>query len=70
MPLTHSLASTLIAYHDSAHGGGSGNLTLLFVFVGVIATAGWLIFSEMKWRNTLLVSAAGWVVVLGLSFTF
>lgn len=70
MPLTPLLTSALIAYHDGAHSGGSGNLTVLFVFLGVIATAGWLIFSEMKWRNTLLVSAAGWVVVIGLSFAF
>ena len=60
----------LFAFHDGATRGGSGNLAILFVFVGVLGTAGWLIFSEMKWRNTLLVTAAGWVVILGLSFGF
>jgi hypothetical protein len=70
MSMTSFPTSTLIAYHDSAHGGGSGNLAVLFVFLGVLATAAWLIFSEMRWRNTLLITAAGWVVVVGLSLAF
>ena len=70
MPMTPFLTSALMAYHDGVQRSGSGNLTVLFVFLGVLATAGWLIFSELRWRNTLLVTAAGWVIVLALSFAF
>jgi hypothetical protein len=54
------------AYHGG-QGGGSG-LALLAVFVGLIATAGWLIFSELEWRNTVLITLAGWAVGLALTF--
>jgi len=70
MPMAPFLMSALMAYHDGVQRSGSGNLTVLFVFLGVLATAGWLIFSELRWRNTLLVTAAGWVIVLALSFAF
>ena len=70
MPLPHLFMSALLAYHGTTHGGGSGGMAVLFVFLGVLATAGWLIFSELRWRNTLLITTAGWVVVLTLSFTF
>jgi len=61
-------ASTIIsiAYHGG-QGGGSG-LALLAVFVGIVATAGWLIFSELEWRHTVAITVAGWAVGLGLTF--
>ncbi len=66
MSSTASNLSVLLAYHDG-QSGGSG-LPLLVVFVGILATAGWLIFSELEWRNTVLITVAGWVVGLGLTF--
>ena len=55
----------LLAYHGTQ---GGGNLPMLFVFLGVLATAGWLIFSTLEWRYTVMTSIAGWAVLLGLTF--
>jgi hypothetical protein len=68
MPIAPLATSALIAYHDSQ--GGTSGLALLFVFVGLLATAGWLIFSELEWRHTVLITVAGWVVGLALTFGF
>lgn len=70
MPVPHVLTPAMFAYHGTTHTSGSGSMTVLFVFLGVLATAGWLIFSELRWRHTVLVTVAGWVAVLALSFTF
>jgi hypothetical protein len=37
-----------------------------WVFGGLIATAVWLLFSRLRWRSTVAVTVAGWVVGLGL----
>jgi hypothetical protein len=59
--------SALFASHQRLHGGG-GNLAVLWVFLGVLASAGWLIFSELPFRTTVAVTAVGWVAVTGLSY--
>ena len=67
-------AATLLAYHDGTSGGGGGgaapggSMVLLFVFLGVLATAGWLIFSEMRWATTVTIAAVGWVAGIALMF--
>jgi uncharacterized protein (DUF427 family) len=64
-----SLATTAVfAYHPTHAGSEGGNLMVLFVFLGVVATAAWLMFSELKWIQTVSVAAGGWVA--GLSFAF
>ena len=69
MPLPLLYAPVVIAYHGTqAEGGGSGGSWLLFVFLGGTATAGWLLFSQLRWRNTVMVAVAGWLVAFVLSF--
>jgi hypothetical protein len=57
-----------LANHQRTH-GSSGNLAILWVFLGVLGTAGWLIFSELSWTRTLLVTVLGWVAVVGLTIS-
>jgi type IV secretory pathway VirB2 component (pilin) len=66
MPTTTLATSAWLAYHGTQTGGG--NLAILFVFIGVIATVGWLIFSKLSWRNTVIVTVAGWIGGLVLTF--
>ncbi len=68
MPIADVATRVLLAYHDSQ--GGNSSLVLLFVFLGVVATAGWLIFSELEWRHTVMVTVGGWVAGLVLTFGF
>jgi hypothetical protein len=64
-----SLATaSVFAYHPTHAGSEGGNLVVLFVFLGVVATAAWLMFSELKWVQTVSVAVGGWVA--GLSFAF
>lgn len=62
--------TSVLAYHDTGHGGGgsSSSWTLLIVVLGLFATAGWLIFSELEFRNTVLTAAGGWATGLALLF--
>ena len=57
----------VIAYHGT-QGGGSGASWPLFLFLGMAATAGWLLFSQLRWRHTVMVAAAGWLVGFALTF--
>ncbi len=66
MPMIDITPSLVLAFHDG-QGGGSSPIVGI-VFLAGIATAAWVIFSTLKWRNTMLVTAAGWVLVLGLAF--
>ena len=43
-------------------------MIMLVVFLGVIASAAWLIFSELRWLHTVAVTVAGWVAILSVSF--
>ncbi len=61
--------SSMLAYHDRA-GDGGGNIIMLVVFLGVLATAAWLIFSELRWVHTVGVAVAGWVAGLAVMFVF
>jgi hypothetical protein len=65
--MTTLSASTLIAYHDTTQGGGGG-LAGLLVFLGVVATAGWVMFSTLSWRNTMVVAGAAWSAALVVAF--
>ena len=65
-PLTDS---ALFANHQRVHGGG-GNLAVLWAFFGVIASAGWLIFSELPFRTTVAITVVGWIAVAALSIWF
>ena len=58
----------LFAYHQGSAGGG--NMLVLILFIGILATAGWLIFSELDWNKTLAVTGAGWAAILTVSFVF
>lgn len=61
-----SLIPIVFAYHNTGHGGGeSSNLTLLFAVLGIFATAAWLIFSELSWRNTVAAAVAAWILGIG-----
>ncbi len=68
MPMSPPAVSAIIAYHGSQCGDSS--LALLFVFLGVLATAGWLIFSELEWRHTVMVTVGGWAAGLVLTVGF
>ena len=65
MPSTIHFPVELLAYHGTQ---GGNNLPMLFVFLGVLATAGWVIFSTLEWRYTVMTTVAGWAVLLGLTF--
>jgi hypothetical protein len=65
MPSTVLSPIDLLAYHGTQ---GGSNLPMLFVFLGVLATAGWVIFSTLEWRYTVMTTVAGWAVLLGLTF--
>lgn len=69
MPIVSLLPSIFVAYHDRS-GGGTSGAVVLFVFLGVVATAGWLIFSELRWRTTVAVTVAGWAALITLLFVF
>lgn len=60
--------SSLLAYHGTGSGGDGGGIAVLFVFLGVIATAVWLIFSQLRWVHTVTVASAGWVAGLSVLF--
>ena len=60
--------SSILAYHDTGAGGGGGNMIMLVVFLGVIASAAWLIFSELRWVHTVALTIVGWVAILSVSF--
>jgi hypothetical protein len=66
MPVTLLAAIAIIANHTPATGGGPGNPMVGWVFGGLVATAVWLLFSRLRWRSTVAVTVAGWVVGLGL----
>jgi hypothetical protein len=66
--MLHLLAdAAVLAYHDGGH-GGSDSLVGLWVFLGIVGTVAWLIFSEMAWRKTLMMTGLGWVGVAGLVY--
>lgn len=60
-------ASIIVAYHDTQSGGAGGTIVLV-AFLGAVATAGWLMFSRLSWRNTVMLAVAGWLVGLGVTF--
>lgn len=70
MPIDAASLLTVLAYHGTTHGsgGGSSSPSLLIIVLGLAATAGWLIFSELRWRNTVLTAASAWIVGLGMLF--
>ena len=70
LALDPSSPLTLLGYHGTTHGGGEGSSSpwLLIVVLGLAATAGWLVFSELRWRNTVLTAAGAWIVGLGMLF--
>jgi hypothetical protein len=57
--------AALLAYHGTNGGGGA---TGGFIFLGIVATAGWVLFSKLRWRNTMLITGSGWLVLLSLLF--
>lgn len=66
--MTPLLAMTsILAFHGTGQGSGGGPLVGV-VFVAGIATAVWVLFSKLKWRDTMIVTAVGWALVLGLAF--
>jgi hypothetical protein len=67
--LTALTGLNVIAYHGT-EGGGDGNPAILIGFLGVVATAAWMLFSTLRWRNTMLVLAAGWLVMIALIAAF
>jgi hypothetical protein len=66
MLLSTQASFAQLAYHGTA--GGGGNLPMLVVFLGIIGTAVWLIFSRLAWSFTVMTTVAGWAVLLGLTF--
>jgi hypothetical protein len=65
---TAPLSTLLLAFHQGGGGGGTGSPLILVGFLGIIATAVWVLFSELRWRNTMLVTAAGWTAVVAVAF--
>jgi hypothetical protein len=61
---------TIIANHTAATGGNPGNPMVGWVFGGIVATAAWLLFSQLRWRNTVAVTIVGWVAGLALLLDF
>jgi hypothetical protein len=66
MPTPLLAAITILANHTPATGGSEANPMVGWVFGGLVATAVWLLFSQLRWRSTVAVTAVGWVVGLGL----
>ena len=59
---------TVLAYHGTQ--GGGGGSVLLWVFFGLVATAGWLLLSPLRWPTTVSVAAVGWLAGLALVVAF
>jgi hypothetical protein len=57
-----------LAYHGSHAGGDGSDLAVLFVFLGIVGTAAWLVFSELRWVHTITVAVAGWAAGLSVAF--
>jgi hypothetical protein len=70
MPLFALAAFSVLATHTPSTGGGPGNPMVGWVFGGLVATAAWLLFSQLRWRNTVAITVAGWTVGLGLLLAF
>jgi hypothetical protein len=68
MPASSLATSSFLAYHGTHAGSDGGNIMVLVVFLGVIATALWLIFSELRWVHTVSLAVAGWVAGLSVAF--
>jgi hypothetical protein len=62
------LTTSFLAYHGTHAGGDGGNVAVLFVFLGVVATTAWLIFSELRWVHTVTVAVAGWAAGFSVAF--
>jgi len=60
--------SYFVANHGTTVGNDDGNLIVLFVFLGVLASAGWLIFSELRWAHTVAITVGGWAAGLTVFF--
>lgn len=63
-----STLSSFLAYHGTQAGGDGGNIAVLFVFLGVVGTAVWVIFSELRWVHTVTIAVAGWAAGLLVAF--
>jgi hypothetical protein len=61
------LAPTVLAFHQG-QGGAPTSVPLLLGVIGLIATAVWLLFSTLKWRNTVLTAAGVWATGLVVLF--
>lgn len=57
--------AAVVAVHDTHQ---DGNIIPFAVFLGAVATVGWLAFSRLRWRNTVLVAVAAWVLGGVLAF--
>lgn len=65
--LTDALAtSTVLAFHQG--GGGGGDIGMLIIVLGGIATPVWLLFSTLAWRTTVSVALGVWAVALTMAF--
>lgn len=60
--------SWFVANHGTTARHDGGNLLVLFVFLGILATAGWLIFSELRWAQTVAITVGGWAAGLTVAF--
>ena len=62
MPMNELVLAAVLATHET----GESNPMVGWVFGGIVATAAWVLFSRLQWRNTVLITVAGWAVGLGL----
>ena len=52
----------LVATHLTS---GGGDPMVGIVFVGILASAAWVLFSPLAWRWTVLSTVGGWALLLG-----
>ena len=68
MSMTPLASLIVIGYHGT--GSGESNPMVLVAFLGAVTTVAWVFFSRLRWRNTVMVAVAGWLVGLVLTFGF
>ncbi len=58
----------ILAYHGThGEGGGPGPVAAILV-LGVFVTVGWLLFSNLTFRTTVVSAVGGWLAALALLF--
>jgi hypothetical protein len=62
--------STVTAIVVATHTESPNNPIVGWVFLGVVATAVWMLFSRWSWRNTVVTALVAWAIGVTLLLVF